>query len=38
MMAYDVHDSQVLGGPGWINSDRYNVETKSEGTPVFTQE
>ena len=37
-MAYEVHDFQASGGPGWIGSDRYNVETKAEGKPVFTQE
>lgn len=37
-MAYEVHDFQVSGGPGWINSDRYNIEAKSEGNPVLTQE
>ena len=38
MMAYEVQDFRVTGGPGWINSDRYNIDTKSEGTPVFSQE
>jgi uncharacterized protein (TIGR03435 family) len=37
-MAYGIHDFQVSGGPGWINSDRYNIETKAEGNPVFSQE
>jgi uncharacterized protein (TIGR03435 family) len=23
--AYRLHDAQVIGGPGWINSDRYDV-------------
>jgi bla regulator protein blaR1 len=26
--AYGVQDSQVTGGPGWVNSDRYNVKAK----------
>jgi uncharacterized protein (TIGR03435 family) len=26
--AYDVHDFQVSGGPGWINSDRYDIDAK----------
>ncbi len=37
-MAYQVHDFQVSGGPAWINSDRYNIEAKSEPVPVFSQE
>jgi uncharacterized protein (TIGR03435 family) len=37
-MAYEVQEFRVTGGPGWINSDRYNIETKSEGKPVFSQE
>ena len=31
--AYEVYDFQVSGGPGWINSERYNIESKSEGEP-----
>ena len=26
--AYDVKDFQVSGGPGWINSDRYDIDAK----------
>src|SRR5579864_9554641 len=28
--AYKVRDSQLSGGPGWINSDLYDVMAKSE--------
>src|SRR5580658_6066578 len=28
--AYDVQDFQVSGGPGWINSDRFDIVAKSE--------
>lgn len=28
--AYDVRDFQVSGGPGWINSDRYDIVAKAE--------
>jgi uncharacterized protein (TIGR03435 family) len=32
--AYDVRDFQVSGGPGWINSDRFDIVAKSErGSP-----
>jgi bla regulator protein blaR1 len=28
--AYDVRDFQISGGPGWVNSDRYDVMAKTE--------
>jgi len=28
--AYDVRDFQVSGGPGWINTERYDITAKSE--------
>jgi uncharacterized protein (TIGR03435 family) len=27
-LAYDVRDLQVSGGPGWVDSERYNIEAK----------
>ena len=27
-MAYDVKDFQVSGGPGWVNSERYDIQAK----------
>lgn len=30
--AYDVREFQISGGPGWINSDRYDVMAKIEST------
>jgi uncharacterized protein (TIGR03435 family) len=32
-LAYDVADFRILAGPGWIDSDRYDVEAKTEGNP-----
>jgi uncharacterized protein (TIGR03435 family) len=29
-LAYQVHDFEVTGGPEWIESDRYNIEAKTE--------
>jgi bla regulator protein blaR1 len=29
-IAYDVRDFQISGGPGWINSDRFDIVAKSE--------
>lgn len=37
MLAYDVKDFQISGGPGWINSDHYDVEAKAEGTATRDQ-
>jgi uncharacterized protein (TIGR03435 family) len=37
IFAYRVHDFQVTGGPGWIDSDRYNIDAKGEGPPSFNQ-
>jgi uncharacterized protein (TIGR03435 family) len=37
-MAYYIHDFQILAGPGWINSERYNIQAKADGAPVFSQE
>lgn len=30
-MAYDVKELQVLGGPKWLDSDRYDIDAKSAG-------
>jgi bla regulator protein BlaR1 len=38
VFAYRVHDFQVTGGPGWIDSERYNIDAKAEGAPSFNQE
>jgi uncharacterized protein (TIGR03435 family) len=37
--AYDVHPRQISGGPGWLDSDRYDVTAKPDlpGTPSAQQ-
>lgn len=35
--AYDVQDFQITAGPGWLTSDRFDVEAKSQGDPGFDQ-
>jgi uncharacterized protein (TIGR03435 family) len=30
-VAYRVQDFQIIGAPGWINSERYDIEAKAEG-------
>src|ERR1700730_1378411 len=32
-MAYVVRDFQISGGPGWLDSDRFNITSKAEGNP-----
>jgi uncharacterized protein (TIGR03435 family) len=38
IFAYRVRNFQVTGGPGWIDSERYNIDAKAEGAPSFNQE
>src|SRR5215467_14120992 len=33
--AYFVHDYQILGGPSWIATDRWNIEAKTEPDRIF---
>jgi len=33
-LAYNVHDFQVLGGPSWINSERYDINAKEDDSLV----
>lgn len=29
-IAYDVHGDQIVGAPGWLNSQRYDIQTKAD--------
>ena len=35
--AYDLPDFQVSGGPGWLNSDRFDVAAKAEANATIDQ-
>jgi uncharacterized protein (TIGR03435 family) len=37
MLAYDVRELQISGGPDWVNSERYNIEAKADAKPSFDQ-
>ena len=32
--AYSLQDFQISGGPGWIQSDGYNIDAKGNGKPA----
>lgn len=38
VLAYQVHDFQLTGGPGWIASEPYSIDAKSDARPVAGQE
>jgi len=35
--AYALHGSQITGGPGWLDSDRFDIVAKSESNPTPLQ-
>jgi|HubBroStandDraft_1064217.scaffolds.fasta_scaffold08707_2 bla regulator protein BlaR1 len=35
--AYDIKDSQISGAPGWLDSDRYNIDAKAEDSTADNQ-
>jgi uncharacterized protein (TIGR03435 family) len=36
-VAYNVQDFQLLGGPAWINSDRYDIDARAQGNPPLVE-
>ena len=36
--AYDVRDFQISGGPGWLDTERYDIVAKGDGTGVSDDE
>jgi uncharacterized protein (TIGR03435 family) len=35
--AYNLKGWQILGGPAWVKTDRYDIEAKAEGNPDFQE-
>jgi hypothetical protein len=35
--AYDIQDYQLVGSPGWIDSDHYDIQAKADGNPTVRQ-
>lgn len=35
--AYGVRGNQIVGGPGWMDSDRFDIEARAEGSPAKDQ-
>jgi len=35
--AYQVHDDQIVGGPGWMNTERFDVSARGTGSPSTTE-
>jgi uncharacterized protein (TIGR03435 family) len=33
--AYGLQNSQLVGGPAWVNSDRFDIVAKADGSPEF---
>jgi hypothetical protein len=31
--AFRVQDYQIIGGPGWMNTDRFDIDAKTDGLP-----
>ena len=34
MLAYDVQENQIVGGPTWLDSEKWDIEAKSEDQKV----
>jgi len=35
--AYNVRPWEISGGPGWVATDRYDIEAKTDGNPTFQE-
>jgi bla regulator protein blaR1 len=36
--AYDLRDFQIFGGPGWINTERYDIVAKGDGSGMSEED
>ena len=37
MLAYNVSDSQISGGPGWVESDGFDIDARAENSTSYEQ-
>ena len=37
LIAYDIQDYQLIGEPGWIGSENYDIQAKADGSPSVKQ-
>lgn len=37
LIAYDIRDYQLVGGPRWIDSENYDIQAKADGNPSVQQ-
>ena len=37
MLAYNLPDSQITGGPGWVDSDGFDIDAKAENPTSYEQ-
>jgi uncharacterized protein (TIGR03435 family) len=37
LIAYDIQDYQLVGEPGWIGSENYDIQAKADGSPSVRQ-
>jgi uncharacterized protein (TIGR03435 family) len=38
MLAYDVQDTQIVGGPSWFSAEKWNIQTKSDNDQHTVEE
>src|SRR3954451_7677942 len=38
MLAYDVQESQIVGGPSWLSTEKWDIQAKSENNQRSVEE